>query len=93
MFPDALLHPSEPASRAALRPRRQAIDWLAIERDYRRGLLSLRQLAHKHGCSHSAIANFAGRHGWTRNPPLHAPPAGNGAPSTRAPGSTTGNIA
>ena len=46
-----------------------AIDWLAIERDYRAGLLSLRALGQKHGCSHSTIANFAGRHGWTRKPP------------------------
>ena len=42
------------------------IDWLAIERDYRAGELSLRALAEKHGCSHSTIANFAGRHGWSR---------------------------
>ena len=42
------------------------IDWAAIELDYRAGALSLREMAHKHGCSHSTIANFAGRHGWTR---------------------------
>ena len=29
---------------------------------------SLRELAERHRCSHSAIANFAGRHGWTRHP-------------------------
>jgi hypothetical protein len=51
------------------RSRNMAIDWLAIERDYRAGLLSLRALGQKHGCSHSTIANFAGRHGWTRKPP------------------------
>ena len=52
--------------------RRRDIDWSAIERDYhayRAGLLSLRELALKHGCSHSAIANFAGRHGWPRKRP------------------------
>lgn len=69
MVPDAPVHQSNGASRRSLQPRRQAIDWSAIERDYRSGLLSLRQLAHKHDCSHSAIANFAGRHGWTRDPP------------------------
>lgn len=42
------------------------IDWLAVERDYREGRLSLRDLAGKHGCSHSAIANRATRLRWTR---------------------------
>ena len=49
--------------------RRRNIDWSAIEQDYhdyRAGLLSLRELALRHGCSHSTIANFAGRHGWPR---------------------------
>lgn len=52
--------------------RRRDIDWSAIEQDYhdyRTGLLSLRELALKHGCSHSAIVNFAGRHGWPRKRP------------------------
>jgi len=53
-----------------LRRRRRDIDWSPIERDYRTGSLSLRELAAKHGCSHSAIANFAGRHGWTRSATL-----------------------
>jgi hypothetical protein len=49
-------------------PRRRnlAIDWLAIEHDYRAGDLSLRALGQKHGCAHSTIANFASRHGWPR---------------------------
>lgn len=48
------------------RPERcnREIDWRAVEADYRAGTLSLRQMADKHDCSHSAIANFAGRHGW-----------------------------
>jgi len=48
------------------RPKRRDIDWNAIEHDYRASPLSLRELALKHGCSHSTIANFAGRHGWVR---------------------------
>ena len=48
--------------------RRRDIDWDAVERDYRTGTFSLRELAERHRCSHSAIANFAGRHGWIRNP-------------------------
>jgi uncharacterized protein YjcR len=57
------------ARKRSFRPRNMAIDWLAIERDYRAGLLSLRALGEKHGCSHSTIANFASRHGWARKPP------------------------
>ncbi len=45
---------------------RSALNWAAIEHDYREGKLSLRELAVKHHCSHSAIANFAGRMGWPR---------------------------
>ena len=52
----------------SFRLRNRAIDWLAIERDYLSGQLSLRALGKKHGCSHSTIANFASRHGWTRQP-------------------------
>ena len=48
------------------RTKRRDIDWVAIEGDYRASVLSLRDLALKHGCSHSTIANFASRHGWIR---------------------------
>ena len=58
------------------RRRNGGIDWQAIERDYLAGLLSLRELAEKHGCSHSTIANFAGRHGWTRGPGVDRQGAG-----------------
>jgi hypothetical protein len=47
--------------------RNRSIDWDAVERDYRAGRLSLRQLGQKHRCSHSTIANFASRHGWRRD--------------------------
>lgn len=45
--------------------RQHPIDWHAIEPEYFSGLLSLREIAMKHRCSHSAIANFARLHGWT----------------------------
>ena len=45
---------------------RSDIDWPAIEMDYVAGKLSLREMARKHGCSHSTIANHAGRCGWPR---------------------------
>jgi len=59
--------PSVGAPRLPSRRGRRDIDWPAIERDYRAGLLSLRDLAEKHDCAHSTIANYAGRHGWTRS--------------------------
>lgn len=52
--------------------RRLSTDWCAVERDYRTGSLSLREMSLKHGCSHSAIANRAGRNGWTRGTVLAA---------------------
>jgi hypothetical protein len=42
-------------------------DWEAVERDYRATNLTLRELADKHGCSHSAIANQVTRKGWVRD--------------------------
>jgi hypothetical protein len=41
------------------RMRRPPIDWTAVECDYRSGALSLRDMALKHNCSHSAIASAA----------------------------------
>ena len=61
---------TQTARSRSFRRRNRAIDWLAIERDYRAGLMSLRALGQKHGCSHSTIANFASRHGWARKPPM-----------------------
>lgn len=46
--------------------RNRDIDWPAMENDDRAGVLSLRNLAQKHDCAHSTIANFATRHGWAR---------------------------
>ena len=60
--------PEFPESGRIRRIKRRDIDWNAIERDYRASPLSLRELALKHGCSHSTIANFASRHGWLRMP-------------------------
>jgi len=59
---------TQTARSRSFRRRNRAIDWLAIERDYLSGQLSLRALGKKHGCSHSTIANFASRHGWRRRP-------------------------
>ena len=46
---------------------RTRVDWDAVERDYRATSLTLRELAAKHGCGHTAIANRVTRNGWTRD--------------------------
>lgn len=56
---------ASPIARARLATRCD-IDWRVVELDYVAARLSLREMAKKHGCSHSAIANRAGRHGWVR---------------------------
>lgn len=42
-------------------------DWEAIESAYRAGSLSIRAIAEKHGVSHTAINNRAGKEGWQRD--------------------------
>lgn len=63
-FDEAIHRPAAQRGRAAR--HWIPIDWDAVEQDYRAGALSLREMAHKHRCSHSSIANFANRNGWTR---------------------------
>lgn len=46
---------------------KQALDWEAIERDYRAGLLSIREVAVRHGCTHTAINRRAKVGGWERD--------------------------
>ena len=46
---------------------KQAFDWEAIERDYRAGLLSIREVAARHGCTHTAINKRAKADGWERD--------------------------
>jgi hypothetical protein len=47
--------------------RRSDIDWEAIERDYRIGQLSLRQIAEKHEVTLSAIVRRAKKYEWVRD--------------------------
>lgn len=42
-------------------------DWEAIERDYRAGQLSIREIARKHGISDTAIRKEAKARGWQRD--------------------------
>lgn len=46
---------------------RKATDWEAIERDYRAGLLSIREVAKAHGVSDKAVRNKAKERGWERD--------------------------
>ena len=43
-----------------------AIDWEAVERDYRAGILSVREIGAKCGCTHTAINKRAKAEGWER---------------------------
>jgi len=47
--------------------KRKTYDWEAIEREYRAGQLSIREIARQHGCSAPAITQRAKRHGWRRD--------------------------
>lgn len=52
---------------------RKTIDWEAIERDYRAGLKTLRQIADEHSITHAAVNKRAKIQGWSRDLQLKAP--------------------
>lgn len=54
---------TEPKSRA----RRPDVDWEAVERHYRAGVLSLSQISRDYGVSRPAVEKRATRDGWTRS--------------------------
>ena len=47
--------------------RAKAVDWQAIERDYRAGVSSLREMAALHGINHVSIKKRADKDGWARD--------------------------
>lgn len=47
--------------------KRSSADWEIIERDYRAGIKTLRQIAVDHGITHGAVNKRAKRDGWTRS--------------------------
>lgn len=51
----------------AAAPGRRAIDWEAVSRDYRAGILSTRELGALYGVSHTAINKRAKAEGWERD--------------------------
>ncbi len=46
---------------------KQDVDWESVERDYRAGLLSLREIATDHGSNAATILKRAKKHGWERD--------------------------
>lgn len=53
--------------RSAAPGKRRKVDYEALERDYRTGKFTLRELAEKHDLSHQAIAKRAKTKGWTQD--------------------------
>lgn len=49
------------------KPSRRQHDWQAIERDYRTGRYTLRELERKHGAPFATIGQRAKREGWTQD--------------------------
>jgi len=48
-------------------PKKRKTDWEAVERDYRTGKFTLRELGEKHGANHSLIGRNARDRGWTQD--------------------------
>lgn len=46
---------------------RKAVDWEAVEREYRAGIRSLRDIGDEFGCSHAAVRKRAEKEGWARD--------------------------
>lgn len=59
--------PASAAPEPATRTKRKRVDKEAVERDYRLGKFTLRELGEKHGCDHALIARWVKRHGWTQD--------------------------
>src|SRR5690348_9392885 len=49
------------------RPTRAPVDWEAIQREYRAGQLSLREIGRRLGVTDTAIRKHAASEGWTRD--------------------------
>lgn len=50
-----------------LKKTKARIDWDAVERDYRTGKHSLRELGAKHGADHGLISRKSRKEGWTQD--------------------------
>lgn len=48
-------------------PAKRRTDWQAVERDYRTGKFTLRELEAKHGANNATISRRAAKEGWTQD--------------------------
>jgi RNA polymerase-binding transcription factor DksA len=62
-----MLRMKQDASKPPNKPARRKVDWDAVERDYRTGGFTLRELEAKHGSTNSTIGRKAEREGWTKD--------------------------
>jgi hypothetical protein len=56
-----------PRSGAKAVPARKRVDWEAVERDFRTGQFTLRELETKHGPNNATISRRAAKYGWTQD--------------------------
>lgn len=56
-----------PKSGAKAAPGKVKTDWQAVERDYRTGKFTLRELESKHGPNNATISRRAAKEGWTQD--------------------------
>jgi len=57
----------QPRSKAKQTPARKRADWDAIQRDYRTGKFTLRELQAKHGADHGLISRKSRKESWTQD--------------------------
>ena len=57
----------ESAPKGATGVGKRKADWEAVERDYRTGQYTLRELEAKHGPNNATISRHAANHGWTQD--------------------------
>lgn len=55
------------ASKGAAGVGKRKTDWDAVERDFRTAKFTLREMAEKHGITHTTISRRAEREGWTKD--------------------------
>lgn len=59
--------PSKAGKAAGKATTRRKTDWDAVERDYRTGKFTLRELADKYGVTHGAIGQQSRKNGWEKD--------------------------
>lgn len=69
--PAADATPAPPPKKGKKQPGRPAggagVDWEGVERDYRAGVMTIRQIGEAHGISHTLVQRHAKRYAWARD--------------------------